>query len=88
MKIAIITAGGAGMFCGSCMQDNTLARALRLAGAASAFSEWLVSSQYASEVTPDRLLALLNGVPATFGADPRPQKLEWMIRQAKSVSGK
>lgn len=33
MKIAIITAGGAGMFCGSCMQDNTLARALRGAGA-------------------------------------------------------
>jgi glycosyltransferase involved in cell wall biosynthesis len=33
MKIAILTAGGAGMFCGSCMQDNTLVRALRLAGA-------------------------------------------------------
>lgn len=33
MKISILTAGGAGMFCGSCMQDNTLARALRLAGA-------------------------------------------------------
>ena len=33
MKIAIITAGGAGMFCGSCMQDNTLARSLRAAGA-------------------------------------------------------
>lgn len=32
MKIAIITAGGAGMFCGSCMQDNTLARALQNAG--------------------------------------------------------
>lgn len=32
MKIALITAGGAGMFCGSCMQDNTLVRALRLAG--------------------------------------------------------
>ncbi|MEQ9410606.1 MAG: glycosyltransferase family 4 protein [Fuerstiella sp.] len=32
MRIAIITAGGAGMFCGSCMQDNTLARTLRLAG--------------------------------------------------------
>ncbi|MCA9057451.1 MAG: glycosyltransferase family 4 protein [Planctomycetaceae bacterium] len=31
-RIAIITAGGAGMFCGSCMQDNTLARALRMAG--------------------------------------------------------
>ncbi len=33
MKIAIITAGGAGMFCGSCMQDNTLARSLRAADA-------------------------------------------------------
>ena len=32
MKIALITAGGAGMFCGSCMQDNTLVRALRMGG--------------------------------------------------------
>src|SRR5688500_6250360 len=29
MHIAIVTAGGAGMFCGSCMHDNTWARALR-----------------------------------------------------------
>jgi len=27
-------------------------------------------------------------VPATYGADPRPQKLEWMVRQAKALSGK
>ncbi len=33
MHIAIITAGGAGMFCGSCMHDNTWARALQQAGA-------------------------------------------------------
>jgi glycosyltransferase involved in cell wall biosynthesis len=33
MHIAIITAGGAGMFCGSCMHDNTWARALLAAGA-------------------------------------------------------
>lgn len=33
MHIALITAGGAGMFCGSCMHDNTLARALMAAGA-------------------------------------------------------
>lgn len=33
MRITIVTAGGAGMFCGSCMHDNTWARALRLAGA-------------------------------------------------------
>ena len=28
MHIALVTAGGAGMFCGSCMHDNTLARSL------------------------------------------------------------
>lgn len=33
MHIAIVTAGGAGMFCGSCMHDNTWARALRAGGA-------------------------------------------------------
>ena len=33
MHVAIITAGGAGMFCGSCMHDNTWARALLNAGA-------------------------------------------------------
>ena len=32
MHLAIITAGGAGMFCGSCMHDNTWARALHDAG--------------------------------------------------------
>ncbi|MBC8116347.1 MAG: hexosyltransferase, partial [Candidatus Saccharimonas sp.] len=33
MHIAIITAGGAGMFCGSCMHDNSWAKGLRTAGA-------------------------------------------------------
>jgi autotransporter-associated beta strand protein len=61
---------------------------LRLAATASAFSEMLASSPYATEVTSDRLLGLLNGVPAIYGADPRPKKLEWMIRQAKSLSGR
>ena len=62
--------------------------AMRLAATASAFSEWLVSSPYATEVTPDRLLGYLRGVPEVYGADPRPKKLEWMIRQAKSLAGK
>jgi Mg-chelatase subunit ChlD len=62
--------------------------ALRLAASASAFSEWLVSSPFAAEVTPDKLLGYLGGVPETWPADPRPKKLEWMIRQAKSVAGK
>lgn len=62
--------------------------ALRLAAAAGAFSEWLASSPYAAEVTPDRLLKYLNSVPAVYGADARPGKLEWMLRQAKSIAGK
>jgi Mg-chelatase subunit ChlD/anti-sigma factor RsiW len=62
--------------------------AMRLAATASAFSEWLASSPFAEEVTPDQLLGYLSGVPEVYGADPRPKQLEWMIRQAKSVSGK
>jgi len=62
--------------------------AMRLAGTASAFSEWLAVSPFAQEVTPDELLKLMSGVPEIYGADERPKKLEWMIRQAKSLSGK
>ena len=62
--------------------------ALRLAATASAFSEWLASSPYAADVLPDRLLGYLAGVPEIYGADARPKKLEWMIRQAKSLAGK
>jgi Mg-chelatase subunit ChlD len=61
---------------------------MRLATSAAAFSEWLASSPYAGDITSDRLLAMMRGVPETFGADPRPKQLEWMIRQAKSISGK
>ena len=62
--------------------------AMRLMVASAEFSEWLASSPFSGEVSPDRLLGLLAGVPEVFGADQRPKKLEWMIRQAKSVSGK
>ena len=58
---------------------------MRLAGTAGAFAEWLTSSPYAAEVTPDRLMMCLNGVAASYGADARPKKLEVMIQQAKSV---
>jgi Mg-chelatase subunit ChlD len=61
--------------------------AMRLAGTASAFSEWLAASPYATEVTPDRLLGYLSGVPEVYGADTRPKALEWMIRQAQSLAG-
>ena len=31
-SIAYVTAGGAGMYCGSCMRDNALAATLRRSG--------------------------------------------------------
>ena len=62
--------------------------AMRLAATASAFSEWLASSPFAADVTPDALLGYLRGVPQVYGADTRPAQLESMIREAKSVTGK
>ena len=61
---------------------------MRLAATASAFSEWLASNPYSGEVTPDRLLGYMRGVPEFYGADTRPGVLETMIRQAKSITGK
>jgi hypothetical protein len=62
--------------------------AMRLAGTASGFSEWLAGSPYAGEVTTDRLLSCLRGVPEVFGADGRPRKLQTMLMQAKGISGR
>jgi Mg-chelatase subunit ChlD/type II secretory pathway pseudopilin PulG len=64
------------------------APALKLAATAAAFSEWLAASPYAADVTPERLLGYLNGVPEICGADARPKKLEWMLHQAQSIEGK
>jgi Mg-chelatase subunit ChlD len=75
-------------FNGNAVALEQASPAMRLAGTASAFSEWLASSPYATEVTPDTLLRYLSGVPEVYGADARPKKLEWMIRQAKSLAGK
>jgi len=75
-------------FTGNAASLEQTGPAIRLATTAGAFSEWLASSPYATEVAPDRLLGYLNGIPQAYGADPRPQKLEWMIRQAKAISGR
>jgi len=75
-------------YTGNAVSLDQASPAMRLAATASAFSEWLVSSPYAAEVTPDRLLGYLSGVPEVYGVDARPKKLEWMVRQAKSIAGK
>ena len=58
---------------GSAVELEQSSSALRLATSASAFSEWLAGSPFAGEVTTDRLLGLLSGVPEVYGADPRPK---------------
>jgi Ca-activated chloride channel family protein len=75
-------------YTGSAVPLEQASPALRLAASSAAFSEWLASSPFAGEVTLDGLLTYLNDVPEVFGADARPKKLEWMIRQAKSLSGR
>lgn len=75
-------------FTGPAVALEIASPAMRLAATAGAFSEWLTGSPFAGEVTPDALLGLMSGVPDVFGADARPKKLEWMIRQAKSLAGK
>ena len=75
-------------FTGAALPLEQAGPSLRLAGCAAAFSEWLAANPFAAEVSTDRLLALLRGVPEVFGADPRPKQLEWMIRQARSIAGK
>lgn len=62
--------------------------AMRLATTAAAFAEWLANSPYAQTVTPDELQKLLRGVPEVYAPDPRPAKLQTMIQEARSISGK
>ena len=75
-------------YAGNLVSLEQSSAAMRLAVTASAFSEWLAASPFAQEVSPEELLKTMSGVPEIYGADQRPKKLEWMIRQAKSVSGK
>lgn len=62
--------------------------AMRLAGTAATFAEWLANSPYAQTVTPDALQKLLRGVPEVYAPDPRPAKLQTMIQQARAIGGR
>ena len=75
-------------YAGNATEFEQSTPSLRLAGVSAAFAEWLVASPFAAEVTTDRLLASLSGVPEFYFADGRPKQLEWMIRQAQSVVGR
>jgi hypothetical protein len=60
--------------------------AMRLAGVAGAFGEWLSQNPYAGEVQLSTLATYLSGVPETFSPDPRPKQLVTMIRQAMAMA--
>lgn len=75
-------------YTGSAVAMEQASPAMRLATTASAFSEWLATSPFAEEVSPEALLKYLSGVTQVYGADKRPAQLEEMIRQARSISGK
>ena len=70
MKIAYITAGAAGMYCGTCLHDNTLAAALMEQG-----HEVSLTPTYTPPRTDDPSVAIdhiffgaVNVYPATEGA--------------------
>lgn len=62
--------------------------ALRLAVTAATYSEWINGGPEIGNVTPEKLLRYLRGVPEHYGADTRPKKLEELIRQTESAAGK
>jgi Mg-chelatase subunit ChlD len=72
---------------GPAMATEQAPASLRLAMVAAAFSEWLASSPFATEVRPAELLRWLRQAPEEFGIDSRPTRLEWMIRQALALTG-
>jgi hypothetical protein len=74
-------------YLGPAPELRTSSLALRLAGTAAAFAEWLARSPFAAEVSPDRLLGLLEGVPEAFDLDPRPEQLRRMMIQAMTLAG-
>ena len=61
--------------------------ALRLCSVAATFAEWLAQNPYAQGVQLADLQGLISGIPSIYGTDPRPRQLEWMIGQARLLTG-
>lgn len=99
MKILFLTAGAAGMYCGSCMHDNALARALNQAGADCLLQplytpirtdEPSVASQQVFfggvNIYLTQQLPLFRHVPAAIKRLlDRPEFLSWATRRASAT---
>ncbi len=96
MHIAFITAGGAGMFCGSCMHDNTWARALQSAGAEISLLPTYTPIRVDEADASDRHVYLggvnvyLNSASSIWRKIPRGMKrlldARWLIKLATNFS--
>jgi Mg-chelatase subunit ChlD len=73
------------IYAGSAPPLQQASLTLRLAGTAAAFAELLAGSPFAADVTVGQLVSLLHGVSPQFQPDPRPARLETMLRQARSL---
>lgn len=74
-------------YTGSAAPLEKASPALRLNATSGFFADWLARNPYAAETDPGSLLALLRGIPETYGADTRPHMLETMIQQARRIAG-
>lgn len=61
--------------------------AMKLAVSSAAFAEWLGQSPYAGEVSPSKLLGIIQDVPRAFPLDYGPVELQEAIRQAGQING-
>jgi Mg-chelatase subunit ChlD len=75
-------------YTGNALSLEHSSAALRLAGTAGAFAEWLAQSPHALQVSPADLLKIIGGVPQIYPVDERPKQLEWMIREAQRLADK
>jgi Mg-chelatase subunit ChlD len=60
--------------------------AMKLALTSGLFAEWLNGNPHAGNISLDALKKIFQGVPETFGEDPRPYELQKMFEQARSLS--
>ncbi len=90
MKIAYITAGAAGMYCGSCLHDNTLAAALMAKGHNVALMPTYTPTRTDEEdVSMDRVFygavnVFLEQKSAVFRHLPRP--LRWLLDRPRLLN--
>lgn len=74
-------------YTGEAVSVESAPPSMRLATVAAVFGEKLSESPWAGGASTAALVSMLTGVPEAFQPDPRPAKLEWMLRTVQSLTG-